>query len=116
MLPFFISVEKPRKELKDIIEAVFCEFERIGNVKIPRIHIGSNWNDKEFGSVSWYVNQAYNHSRKQALTFRFWELFENEPWQKQEPHYELMILITDLYSPGTNFVFGEIDRKFPSME
>jgi len=98
-------------KVEHIVEAVFSKFEEIGGVRIPRIYVGSHWNEGPFGSVSWYVKQAYDPFRKQVLTSKLWSLFEKEPYQKMNLHYELMILETDLYSEGTNFLFGETRNK-----
>lgn len=72
MKPFFISTERQsERKLNEIIESVFSEFER--NSKKT---CGSYWNDREFGSVSWYVKQAYTTSRHQALSSKFWKFLK----------------------------------------
>ncbi len=111
MTPFFIVAEGDDGEKLNIVERVFRKFEKIGDVKIPRKYWYSDFGGGDFGSVKWYVERAYHPERGQVSTQDLWELFEKEPWQKTEPHYEFMILKGDLFARDTSFVFGETKRK-----
>lgn len=110
-LPFYIAVEREDGKVRDIVENAFSFFERAGNVRIPRKYLGSGpWKDGDYGSIPWYVGRAYDTERMQVNLKRFWDLLENEPWQKDR-HYELVILDTDIYMENTNFVFGQTKSK-----
>jgi predicted Zn-dependent protease len=109
---FFISVEgRLRPEVEDCVEFVFNVFEEKGKVKIPRRYVGDYWGGGEFGSLDWYIRQAFNQRRNQVDVGKLWELCKNEPWQIGHPHYELMIISQDMYSGDTNFVFGSTSSK-----
>ncbi len=109
--PFYITYEKKDKQIEELIENTFLGLEAIGEVKIPRKHMGSKWSNGDFGSVAWYVKNAYNSRRKQANLSDMFILTEQEPWQKTNPHFELMVLETDLFDEETNFVYGAAQKK-----
>jgi hypothetical protein len=111
-LPFFITFETASSELENIVDRALSVFEKIGNVQIPRQHMGAGpWKIGEFGSMSWYVQQALDPQRRQVQTDKLLSLFEREPYQKTAPHHELAVLDTDLFAPGTNFVYGVTRMK-----
>lgn len=61
----------------------------------------------EWSSVDWYVEDARSISRPGQIDCE--RLVTNlliEPWQKQTPHYDLLVLKSDLYARNTNFVLG----------
>lgn len=110
-LPFYVTLQREDRKTYEIIDGAFRVFESIGDVKIPREHMGSGpWKSGEYGSVQWYVEKAYDGCRKQADLDTLWELMWKEPWQ-QNRHYELMVLETDIYFANTNFVFGQTKPK-----
>lgn len=104
-MPFFISSEKEDKEVNEIIGKTFSFLETTGGVKIPRRYVGSSWSDGEYGSVKWYVDQAFNPIRRQVNFDNFWHLVEREPWQKDQ-HLELFVLDRDMYYGDNTFIFG----------
>jgi len=111
VLPFNIAIERGDERVRSIVEHSFSILEDIGNVRIPRRYVGVGpWKSGDFGSIPWYVRAAYNPRRRQVNSSELWRLLEREPWQ-MDRHYELMILESDLYAPGTNFVFGETKPK-----
>lgn len=60
-------------------------------------------------SVDWYVDDARRatpHQTGQINGDRFITLLLNEPWQELEPHYDVVVLRSDLWAEGTNFVIG----------
>ena len=106
-LPFFITYEHPTDELVGIVESSFSLFESLGNVTIPRQHFGNGpWKQGEYGSFDWYLQQAFDSSRGQISSEKLWDLFLKEPFQKTQRHYELAVLDTDIFTSGTNFVYG----------
>ena len=60
-------------------------------------------------SVDWYVEQGRKASRGNgqlhggAICNALWQ----EPWQKSHPHWDVVILKSDIYDDGCNFVIGE---------
>jgi len=112
-LPFNVFTEKDDPRLIEIVKKTLALFERIGRVSIPANYSGAQGTEGDFNSPGWYVAQAYNSGRKQVNSSRLWKLFEREPWQKQERHFELMVMESDLYypSPDNNFIFGETKMK-----
>ena len=110
--PFYVSYENFSPELENIVENAIGMFEIIGEVKIPRKHIKSNyWFNGDFGSLDWYINKAYDKERNQARTDILWNLFDTEPFQDEEEHHELVILNSDLFNLRTNFIYGETRPK-----
>ena len=58
-------------------------------------------------SVDWYIEQTRKGSRfGQLHVARLLELLYNEPWQKAEAHYDIVVTCSDLYDDGCNFVIG----------
>ena len=110
-LPFYIAMEEEDPEVLEIVEQAFSIIERLTSVKIPRIYVKPYLHEGDWGSVKWYVKNSWDSERNQVNYVKLWKLFEKEPWQKQERHYELMILERDLYYPGTNFIFGGTNGK-----
>lgn len=108
-LPVYIAIEREdSEEIISIIEETFKFLEDVGKINIPRNYIDrGNLENGEFGSVDWYVDQAWNLGRRQVNSSVLWQLFENEPWQQRERHHEMFVLEKDLYAPDTNFIFGQ---------
>ncbi len=68
---------------------------------------------KEFHSVEWYLQYTKDNSdgRGQLDAGQLHKLFWNEPWQKTDPHYDVLITSADLYDARngvreTNWIFG----------
>ena len=59
-----------------------------------------------YQSVDWYVSEAYDQSKKQIYGNSIVMNLLNEPWQKGQPHYDILILKRDLYFNGYNFALG----------
>lgn len=110
VLPFYITCEGSSIKT-EIADLVFQVLEGIGGVRIPRSNRGSGpWCEGNYGSMDWYVAQAYDRRRGQANLERIWQLYDHEPWQ-HDRHFELGLFETDLYAPGLNFVYGETRMK-----
>lgn len=76
------------------------------------IEIFGNWHKdaKEFGSIEWYIKQAYDAKRRQCDLLKLLDLFKKEPWQRELPHYDVLLLSSyDLYDsavPEIKFLTG----------
>ncbi|MEM2934072.1 MAG: hypothetical protein QXL78_04005 [Methanocellales archaeon] len=92
-------------------EALDLVLERAEVKEVIPVEVYGNWfkDGGEFGSIEWYIKQAYNAQRKQCDLIKFLNLFKKEPWQKL-PHYDLLLLSSyDLYdstSPEIKFFTG----------
>ena len=62
----------------------------------------------KYASVDWYLHKAKESStrRDQLNASQILDCFVSEPWQKVEPHYDLMLLSSDIYCEDCNFVVG----------
>ena len=105
-MQFNIIHEEGDRKIYEIVESGFNFIERKTSVKIPRRYVKGFIRDGDFGSIKWYIQNAYNHEREQVSFPDLWKLFNEEPWQREDPHYEFVILESDLYAPRLNFVFG----------
>ena len=113
-LPFYITTERNDPLVNDIADRVFKTLESIGQVRIPRENKGAGpWGTGPYSSTAWYVDHARDPRRGQADLGRLWDLYNREPWQR-EPHHELVLLETDLFRPGMNFLFGETNGHVTS--
>lgn len=71
-----------------------------------------NWQDKggllPYSSIDWYIANAKKYSEKsgQLSGDAIMRDLQTEPWQKMQPHYDVVVLSSDMYSEGTNFVIG----------
>ena len=113
MKPIYIQVKDINKEeIEKIIENIFNFYEKISSKNIKRKYVGNYWNNGDFGSLEWYILKSLDGSRVNANTF--FELLNREPWQKQEPHYDLVIIDNPLYDghPENNFIFGYTEMVF----
>lgn len=81
------------------------------DIKIPIRNLGV-WkqSSEAFGGIDWYISRAHQpHLRRDQLNAN--QILTdclNEPWQRQEAHFELILLSFNLYSGETNnsFVLG----------
>lgn len=61
-----------------------------------------------FRSVDWYVDYGFRESRSQhqvnggAMFNALW----SEPWQKSQPHYDIVVLHSDMYDDNLAFCIG----------
>lgn len=65
---------------------------------------------QHYMSVDWYLERARNTSHRNSqlnANTIIYDLFQ-EPWQQQRPHYDVVVLKTDIYSGemNNNFVIG----------
>jgi len=111
-LPFFITTETENAQLRGVIDMAFHTLDQIAGFRIPRKYLGAGpWKKGEYGSMSWYVQQTKDTRRNQVNLNKLWGLFDYEPWQEETPHHELVLLDSDLFTEGTNYVFGETRMK-----
>jgi predicted Zn-dependent protease len=70
-----------------------------------------------YKSVDWYVAKGFEKSRNnsQANSGEILTQLWIEPWQDQIPHYEVVVLCSDLYSEETNFVIGSAIKGFGTV-
>jgi len=73
-----------------------------------------DWKDKGGNlrpdkSIAWLMEQAYDSERDQWDATTILNLLGNEPYQKIQPHHDILITGRDLFFPGTNFVIGGAD-------
>jgi predicted Zn-dependent protease len=63
---------------------------------------------KEYCSVDWYLQKGMETSRNnhQINAGTIYHLLSFEPWKKNEDHYDLLALVSDMYDRDTNFVIG----------
>lgn len=84
----------------------------VGKVKVKNFGVwrSPNWRTgntlNAYESVDWYCNNALDKSRNQLHCSKLAMSLITEPWQKLEPHYDVVILKDDLYDDDTSFVFG----------
>ncbi len=94
---------------KDALEIVLDKADVKG---ILPIEVLGNWykDGREFGSTEWYIKQAYDAKRRQCDSHKFLDLFKKEPWQKEVPHYDVLLLSSyDLFDsavPEIKFLTG----------
>lgn len=62
-----------------------------GTWYIPSIPRGS-----PYWGTGWYVDSSYDARRQQVVGSRFLELVRDEPWQKQNPHWDVAVIDRDL--------------------
>ena len=103
--PFYITLEREDPWVRGIVEQALGFFESVGDLEIPRKHVTDN-------SLNKYVKQSFNPKRGQISFVSLLSLFREEPRQKEERHYKLAILETDLYFSNDNyFLFGCTESK-----
>lgn len=49
-----------------------------------------------FGSIKWYIKETFDYNRKQIRADKLLNLFQQEPWQEDIPHYDIQITSWDL--------------------
>lgn len=104
MVQFHIALERESRAVRTIVDNAFGQFEDIGRVAIPRRHVTEA--SGEHGSdVEGYVRTSLDRSRGQVNIATYGDLLRRNVPQ-DELHFMLTILNTDLFGPGTNFVFG----------
>ena len=113
---FFISMDERAESygVESVVEEAFRIIERLTGCNIPRRNVGSKWGDGEFGSVEWYIKEAFNRKRNQVDADRLWDLVEEKPPPGSPPPLVLIIISLDMYQEGTNFVFGVTQPKIYS--
>jgi hypothetical protein len=52
--------------------------------------------DQPYWGVQWYVDTSYDATLKQIIAPTLLDLIRREPWQRAEPHFDLMVLDRDL--------------------
>lgn len=62
-------------------------------------------------SVDWYVNKWLNQQRNQVNVDKGITQLFLDPWNKKQPHYDVILTAYDLYLPNTNFVIGVADGR-----
>lgn len=63
---------------------------------------------KEYQSVDWYIAQGKLDSKREHQLHASYMMLKMdfEPWRMKEDHYDVMVLTSDIYVRGTNFVIG----------
>lgn len=86
-------------ELLKLGEDISNEFEiRIfGNFRVGH---------EDFENADWYFEKSLDKKRNQVNASKLFNLCHIEPWQKSQPHIEVIFTSYDLYIDGTNFIFG----------
>lgn len=57
-------------------------------------------------SVDWYVDQWFDQRRGQVDVSKSIRQLIVDPWNEENPHYDLILTARDLYIQGTEFVVG----------
>lgn len=83
----------------------------------PDGHTKSNGFYVPYRSVDWYIAKGFQASRNQHQVYVreiFMQLWQ-EPWQESMSHYDVMILNSDIYDEGCNFVIGSAIKGFGTV-
>jgi len=62
-------------------------------------------------SVDWYVDRWLDQQRRQVNASEGAAQLLFDPWNEEEPHYDVILTAQDLYTPETNFVVGVAHRR-----
>lgn len=68
-------------------------------------------------SVDWYVEAGRRESKRRGQSYakailnQLW----NEPWQKNSPHYDVVVVKDDIYDDGANFIIGGAIKGFGTV-
>jgi predicted Zn-dependent protease len=67
-----------------------------------------------YQSVDWYIARGFQESRNnhQAYVREILVQLWNEPWQIETPHYDVVVLHSDIYDDNCNFVIGSAIKGF----
>ena len=80
------------------------------------INFGSRaWSEGEYSSADWYVRNARRLSfgvNEQLDAHHITNLLMEEPWQKDDPHIDVLVTAKDLSVKGFNFCFGATVGRF----
>jgi len=62
-----------------------------------------------YRSVDWYIRQGREKSTQSNQLFSWAMITEiiQDPWQRNQRHYDVMILESDMYYTGCNFIIGQ---------
>ncbi|MFA5175905.1 MAG: hypothetical protein WC413_01430 [Candidatus Nanoarchaeia archaeon] len=109
--PLYLMNEKGLSDLElkavqdGIIELMDCANIKldIKNFGVWRANISKPW-----WSIDWYLEQGKRTSTQnnQINAGYMLDLIIQEPWRKNEDHYDVMVLHSDIYSRDTRFVIG----------
>lgn len=73
----------------------------------------TNWLDEngaltQWNSVDWYLTYIERHHGRnnQIHGGKLLTLLYNEPWQEENPHYDIMVTSRDIYDDDCNFCIG----------
>lgn len=70
-------------------------------------HVGADGYLIEWNSVDWYIGRTEQESRNEQLHGgKLLTLLKNEPWQKAQPHYDIVVTTRDLYDDDCDFCIG----------
>lgn len=63
---------------------------------------------QKYKSIDWYIlaTKYYSKRENQIDAGVLLNLCHNEPWQADQPHYEVIVAADDMYYGETNFVIG----------
>ena len=111
MLPIFICYDTGLDmfEIKSIAEAL-KDIMRL----FPERHVenfgSAAWSAGDYSSADWYVSHTRHVLRQGAImqldARSMLGLLYSEPWQKTNPHIDLLFTSRDLTANGLNFCFG----------
>lgn len=70
-----------------------------------------------YQSVDWYVAKGFEKSRNKNQVYVRPIMYRlmDEPWQEKNPHYEVVVLHSDIYNDGCNFVVGSAIEGFGTI-
>lgn len=117
LVPVYISwtTEVTDDEGQAVIDGISDVIATSGIEREVKIFGSKSWASGDYGSADWYQNRSRvkRCSGKSTwmqigATKMHWLLTE-EPWQKQKPHTDIMIVDEDLceeYDPNNYFIFG----------
>lgn len=108
--------------VNDLEAQAICAALEEQNKLFPGLNItvygASAWCKGEYSSADWYINKTMRVSRpfgEQLNADHLQDLVSNEPWQKEDPHIDIVITSRDLTAfdcdDWLNFVFGEADGR-----
>lgn len=123
LVPLYVmwSSDVPHLEAQAALNGVIDTVNASGQKRKVVVFGSRQWSEGEFSSADWYVDEAKRRQLdrrdlgfgSQINTHNLINLFYEEPWQSH-PHWEVLIVNTDLYADGTNFVFGSTQPDFPA--
>lgn len=115
--PIHVMCEKgvTDRQVAVVIRAIEIAL-KVANVSVPIRNLG-RWQTPGFWqngrllpyrSAAWYlmVGRLASRDRREIEGSAVFDKLCCEPWQEQEPHYDVLLLKSNLYAGNTNFALG----------